>query len=198
MYNLTEKDTWKTRVDGLVKDIQVKFTKNDVLYEQFCEEHKLCNLDQQTFKGYLTRWMATSSLIAPHASETIMKILRASARKAAAVCTGAPAEGFKGVAGTACGFTWLSDKFDGIVGVGPQMSALQAIQYTLAPKAKPPVTTKTGGTSKGDPNGGNVDLDVANDKPSYRPITSMDRIGAGIITFTFVGGIIGGVAFATI
>ena len=198
MYNLTGKAKWKTAVDGVLKDIEVKFTKNGVLYEQFCEEHKLCNLDQQTFKGYLTRWMAATSLIAPHTSERIMKILRASAQKAAAVCTGAPAEGFKGVAGTACGFTWLSDKFDGIVGVGPQMSALQAIQYTLVPKAKPPVTTKTGGTSKGNPNAGNTGLDVSNDKPEYKTITAMDKVLAVVITGVMAAGIIGGVAFTVI
>ncbi|CAG7556410.1 unnamed protein product [Fusarium equiseti] len=198
MYNLTGKAKWKTAVDGVLKDIEVKFTKNGVLYEQFCEEHKLCNLDQQTFKGYLTRWMATTSLIAPHTSDRIMKILRASAEKAAAVCTGAPAEGFKGVAGTACGFTWLSDKFDGIVGVGPQMSALQAIQYTLVPKAKPPVTTKTGGTSKGNPNAGNTGLDVSNDKPEYKTITATDKILAVVITGLMAAGIVGGVAFTVI
>ncbi|KAG5798180.1 hypothetical protein H9Q69_002789 [Fusarium xylarioides] len=198
MYNMTGKATWKTRVDGMLEDVKTVFVKNGVIYEQFCEEHKLCNLDQQTFKGYLARWMAATTLVAPHTSECITQTLLSTAKKAAASCSGSPASGFAGKAGTACGFTWLTNGFDGIVGVGPQMSSLQSIMYTLAPKAKAPVTTKTGGTSKGNPGGGQTNMDVDVSKPKYVKITMMDKVGAGAITCMILACVIGGSVFATI
>ncbi|KAF5024882.1 hypothetical protein F66182_3040 [Fusarium sp. NRRL 66182] len=201
MYNLTESDSWKKRADGLIGDIHNMFVKDGVLYEQFCETHKLCTQDQQSFKGYLARWMAATSLVAPHTSQNLTALLKSSAVSAAKSCTGSGEpnpEGYMGPPGTACGFTWLTGKFDESPGVGPQMSGLSAIMYTLIEKATGPVTSKTGGTSKGDPGGGSVDPGEEKGEREFKPITTADKAGAGILTFLFLAGIIGGVSFMAI
>lgn len=149
LYNLTGSDTWKTRVDGLLKTTLAKFVKDGVLYEQFCEPNKLCNNDQQGFKGFLARWLAATAKLVPYAAETIMSVLRTAAQAAAASCTGSPPAGFKGDAGTACGFSWTTKAFDGIVGVPPQMNGVAAMIYPLSAKTAAPFTEKSGGTSKG-------------------------------------------------
>jgi mannan endo-1,6-alpha-mannosidase len=195
MYNLTESGGWKKRSDGLLTDVLNRFVKDEIIYEQFCEPHKQCGQDQQNFKGFLARWLAATSQMDPTTREKIMKLIKASAQAAAKVCTGSPSEGYKGPAGTACGFSWTTGEFDGTVGVGPQMNALSIFQYTLTEGAKPPVTSKTGGTSKGNPGGGNTDMDDDDGKPKLKAITTADKAGAGILTLLFLSGVIGGVSF---
>lgn len=55
-----------------------------------------------------------------------------------------------------------------------------------------PVTAKTGGDSKSNPNAGEGTTDS---KPTYKPITGGDKAGASILTIGFVGGWIGIMAF---
>ncbi|KAM5342442.1 hypothetical protein ACJ41O_013408 [Fusarium nematophilum] len=195
MYNVTEEDKWKTRVSGMIKDISNKFVKDDVVYEQFCEPHKQCNQDQQSFKGYLARWMAATTQVAPFTYETLSALILSSAKAAVAACTGSPDTGFAGHAGTACGYSWTGDdSFDGLVGVGPQMNAMSMVMYTLVSQASAPLTNKTGGTSKGNPDAGNKNSD---DTDKYvRPITTADRAGAGIVTLFIAIGVVSGTAFA--
>ncbi|KAM0297562.1 hypothetical protein HYE67_007263 [Fusarium culmorum] len=194
MYNITSSDKWKKRADGLLDDVFNKFVKNEIIYEQFCEPHKQCSQDQQSFKGYLARWLAATTQLYPETSARIMPLLKTSAQAAAKVCTGS-GDGYKGPAGTACGFSWTTNTFDGSLGVGPQMNALDIFMYTLVGNAKAPYTSKTGGTSKGDPGGGNTDANDNDGTPKRKAITGADKAGAGILTFLFVAGIIGGVSF---
>ncbi|CAM1508247.1 Fc.00g050950.m01.CDS01 [Cosmosporella sp. VM-42] len=196
MYNYTEKATWKTRLDGILKTGQGKFFRDSVMYEPFCEESAQCDNDQQSFKGYYARWLAATAQMAPYTYTTIQPLLKSCAEAAAAVCTGSPSTGFKGLAGTACGFTWLKSTFDSLVGVGPQMNALSAVMYTLLNGADTPVTTDTGGTSKGDPNAGNDDSD--NTKKTEEPITTGGRAGAGILTALVCAGVIAGSVFVLV
>ncbi|KPM37499.1 Mannan endo-1,6-alpha-mannosidase DCW1 [Neonectria ditissima] len=195
MYNLTESDTWKTRVDDMMEDITNKFIKKDVIYEQFCEMSKQCDQDQQSFKGYLARWLAATALVAPYTYKTLSEILLSSAKKAATACSGSPTTGFSGVGGTACGFSWVDGTFDGLIGVGPQMSALQIVMYTLAKQASAPVTDKTGGTSKGDPSGGKINDGSDDEKFGHAKPTMADKVGAGILTCVVIASYVGGMAF---
>ncbi|UPK93215.1 hypothetical protein LCI18_004150 [Fusarium solani-melongenae] len=198
MYNITESDTWKKRVDGVLTNINKKFVKNNVIYEQFCEPSKQCNQDQQNFKGFLARWMAATTQMAPHTYDSVAKLLLSSAKSAVGVCNGSPATGYRGPAGTACGFSWLTGAYDGIVGVGPQMSALSIFMYTLVDKVSSPVTKKTGGTSKGDPNAGDTTTGDRDGKKTYSAITMTDKAGAGIVTFLIAAGVVCGTAFTVI
>jgi mannan endo-1,6-alpha-mannosidase len=78
------------------------------------------------------------------------------------------------------------------------MNALSILMYTLVESAKGPVTSKTGGTSKGNPGGGNTDINDNDGTPPLKDITTADKAGAGILTFLFLAGVIGGVSFLVI
>ncbi|PNY25314.1 Mannan endo-1,6-alpha-mannosidase DCW1 [Tolypocladium capitatum] len=193
MYNISGDGTWKQRLDGLLKETQARFVKDGILYEEFCEPNKVCNNDQEGFKGFLARWLAQTTRLAPYTTESIAPVLKATARAAAAACTGSPPTGYKGPAGTACGFSWLNNgAFDGVVGVPSQMDGLAAMIAPLAERGRAPFTAKTGGTSKGNPGAGSGEQ---RDPRAMRPITAADRFGAGLITLLFVVAVMGGTAF---
>ncbi|PFH58517.1 hypothetical protein XA68_13581 [Ophiocordyceps unilateralis] len=197
MSDVTKNDTWKQRRDGLLRESLSRFSKDQILFEESCEGAKSCNNDQQSFKGFLARWLASTVRMAPETADTIMPVLRTTAQAAAASCSGtpppdAPPVGFKGLPGTACGFSWLQKSFDGIIGVPPQMSSLAALIYPLAQKAPAPVTEKTGGTSKGDVNAGSG---KQKDPTALKPITTADRVGAGFLTLFMVAGSLGWTTF---
>lgn len=192
MYNMTGDDAWKQRVEGILKEIMARMVKNNVAYEEFCEARKGCNVDQQSFKGYLVRWLAQTAQLVPSTQQTIAPVLRSTAQAAGGACSGSPAQGFKGMAGTACGFSWIGSGFDGIVGVTPQMSAVAALIAPLAETAQGPVTAKTGGTSKGNPQAGSG---KQKDPRELKPITTGDKVAAGFITMLLLVGVVGSTAF---
>lgn len=103
-----------------------------------------------------------------------MPKLRASAKAAAEQCNGPD---------NACGLRWNQhSKYNGKTGVGEQMAAMNIFQVHLIDRVKPRVTNTTGGTSQGDPDAGTGTSDevaVGLDGP---PITTGDRVGAGILT----------------
>lgn len=53
------------------------------MQEVTCEPSRNCNIDQQTFKAYLSRWMAASVKVAPFTHDKIMPLIAASAEAAA-------------------------------------------------------------------------------------------------------------------
>jgi mannan endo-1,6-alpha-mannosidase len=138
--------------------------------EVACED-SVCNVDQRSFKAYLSRWMAASTKVAPFISDTIMGRLKTSATAAVKTCTG-------GADGSQCGLKWTLGAFAGDVGVGETMSVLDVTQSMLAPYSDGPVTAKTGGTSEGDPNAGTQTTTVV----APDAISTSDRAGAGILT----------------
>ncbi|TKX18501.1 mannan endo-1,6-alpha-mannosidase [Elsinoe australis] len=185
MYNQTESDVWKDRVQQTWDASKVFFTgtNNQIMYEVACEPSANCNVDQQSFKAYLARWMAASLKVAPFLRDQMMPYLVASANAAAQSCVG-------GTDGITCGTRWDASGWDGLYGVGQQMSALETIQSTLIDSAPGPLSNITGGTSQGDNTAGSGgDRDPS--QPD-RPITTGDRAGAGIITFLILVGLLGG------
>ncbi|GAW19033.1 hypothetical protein ANO14919_085170 [Xylariales sp. No.14919] len=199
MYNATGgSDKWAQRTQGLMgRTIEVFFNAEGIPTEHSCEPFNQCNIDQQSFKGYLMRWMAASSQMAPFAFDTLMPLVQSTGAAAALQCSGSPAAAsqFKGDPGTACGFKWTEKaNFDGLVGVGEQMSALSAIQYTLVKKAevsKAPVTASTGGTSIGNVNAGQMGSGL----PQLPPITMGERVAAGFATTAILFSVLGGSFF---
>jgi mannan endo-1,6-alpha-mannosidase len=190
MYNITHgSDKWKGRVQGLLGETQGFFFNNSIMVEVACESVHMCDIDQQSFKGYLVRWLAGTTQMAPFTFDTIMPLLKVNAMAAANACSGWPTTGFSGNPGTACGFKWTVGGFDGWVGVGEQMNALSAIMYTLVTRVSTPVTATTGGTSQGNPNAG-----TQTNPPIQQlaPITTGERLAAGLLTtaalFSFIGG----------
>lgn len=165
------------------------FFKDNVMYEAACEEIAVgCDTDEQTFKAYLSRWMAATTKVAPFTEPTIMKYITTSAQAAAQQCDG-------GASGRACGEHWTAGStYDGKYGVGEQMSALSVIQATLIGSAPELVTNNTGGTSEGNSAGGSGST-TSKDGPVDTPVTSGDRAGAGLLTAVMVAGVLGGVGF---
>ncbi|KAF5859218.1 hydrolase 76 protein [Aspergillus alliaceus] len=174
MYNLTNGDPiWRERTERILNATKVFFTK-DVMYERACESVNTCEVDQRSFKGYLARWMAATTQMAPFTIDEVMPKLRASARAAAKTCTGGSDQ-------SSCGLKWTSEKWDGSDDVGIQMAALEVIQSILVGDVDPPVTDNTGGTSRGDPSGGSKSEDPQTHSLTGS-ITAADRAGAGILT----------------
>ncbi|KAH7093074.1 glycosyl hydrolase family 76-domain-containing protein [Paraphoma chrysanthemicola] len=133
MFDYTGGDsTWKDRTSGFLKHAELLFFRpfensTDIMYEWACEtgeSGRHCNLDQQSFKAYLSRFMAKTAVMAPFTKDTITKYLKASAIGAAKACSG-------GASGTTCGSKWYTGSWDGTSGVGQQLSALEITQALL-------------------------------------------------------------------
>jgi mannan endo-1,6-alpha-mannosidase len=150
--------------DGIMKDI--------------CEQNNACDVDQHSFKAYLSRWMAAATQMAPFTYETTAPLLLSSAKAAVAQCTGQPN-------GTACGLKWyLNGTWDGTTGVGQQMAALEVVLGTMVGHATAAVTNSTGGTSASNPTAG---YNASNVPPGDQitPPTKADRAGAWFLTGLF-------------
>ncbi|KAL2074012.1 hypothetical protein VTL71DRAFT_7790 [Oculimacula yallundae] len=188
MYEFTnQSSTWQTRLEGLLNSTDI-FFKDGIMYESACETVKTtgtCNTDQQSFKAYLSRWMAATAKLVPAYHDTIMKLLKPSAKAAAAQCSG-------GTDGMTCGEHWYQP-YDGLYGLGQQMSALSVVQSMLIDEAPALATNGNGGTSKGD-----VDAGKKGDAsgPVSKPVTTGDRAGAGILTAMVLSGLLGGTSLA--
>lgn len=162
------------------------------MFEIACEPRANCNVDQLSFKAYLTRWMAGTAKVAPQHYDAIMKRLRGSAIAAAKQCTG-------GAKGITCGTRWYEDGWDGTYGVGQQMNALEIFQTNLEDQVAGPLSNSTGGTSKGNPSAGTGPDSASGGggggggrAGSSNPITGGDRAGAGILTALVVVFVLGG------
>jgi mannan endo-1,6-alpha-mannosidase len=132
-----------------------------------------CTTDQLSFKGYLHRWMAASTQIAPFTHDTIMATLQTSAAAAVKSCQG-------GTNGRQCGFRWSTGNYDGLTGAGQEMSVLGALSSLLVDEevVTAPLTSSNGGTSVGNPGAGS--LPSAFSPPP--PVTTADRAGASVLT----------------
>jgi mannan endo-1,6-alpha-mannosidase len=186
MYNFTESDEWKDRLDNLIDATIDEFFPDDIAFEVNCETHQgACSPDMLSFKGYVHRWLAVVTQIAPHTQEKLRPILRTSAEAAARQCTG-------GESGRACGFYWSGGEFvdvavDKTSGAGEAMNVLAAVSSLLIDEADPPATNTTGGISQGNPNAGGAGN---NGQEPLKPITTGDRAGAAILTILILGGAI--------
>lgn len=159
------------------------FFPNDTATEVCCElvDHVQCNTDQLSFKGYLHRWMATTTQIAPVVYDQVFQILKTSATAAITSC-GDGVDNGHGVSTATCGFRWNMGSYDGNTGAGQQMNVLGALVSMLVAaepqKAAPPVTNSTGGTSVGNSNAGNQ----PNILQPPAPVATKDQVGAGLLT----------------
>ncbi|KAE8376056.1 glycosyl hydrolase family 76-domain-containing protein [Aspergillus bertholletiae] len=190
MYNMTEKETWKTAVDGLLGvTLNTFFPKsfNYIMSEVLCEPNEVCNDNEILFKGLVTGWLAFVALLVPSTYDQILPKLQASAQGAAASCSG--------MSNNTCGVRWHESKWDGWVGMEEQISATDILTSVLVTEKKGggPLTSTTGGNSTSDPNAGSGD-GSSSDKSQLKPITTGDKAGAGIVTVIIVaiwGGLVG-------
>lgn len=178
MYNFTEGDSvWGNRTQKILDSSNETFFNDSIMYERACEPVNTCQVDQRSFKGYLARWMAATTQIAPFTYDKVMPLLRSTADAAAQTCTG-------GDDGTSCGMKWMEKRWHGEQDVGIQMAVLEVIQSTLIARVDPPVTRDHGGTSKGNPAGGAQPFDPRPESPAV-DVTTGDKAGAGVLTAVF-------------
>lgn len=191
MYNMTGEAIWKERLDLLLDGVKVFFQgPNDmIMTEVACEPVNRCNLDQQSFKAYLSRWLASATKWVPETYDFIMPYLRASAEAAISECTG-------GDNGRLCGLHWHNSTWDGTSGVGQQMNVAEVVMGCMVKERGAAKTAKTGGTSKSNPGGGGGDIGrTVPEGMSYRPLHAGDIAGAAILTVLVAGGFIAGIFF---
>lgn len=156
--------------------------------EVACEPNQMCDRNQRCFKAFLSTWLAFLTTVAPYTTEDIIPKLQASALGAARQCSGGDDKKH-------CGRRWYQEEWDGYKGLEEQMSALGIMSVAMMPhstKNQAPLTSKTGGKSKGDPNAGSGHGDESEE---LRPISTGDRAGAGIATVVFMGGWLAAVTF---
>jgi mannan endo-1,6-alpha-mannosidase len=168
-------------IDNIIETASGVFFPEGVMKEVACEDNGKCDVDQRSFKAYLSRWTAATIKLAPWTKERLEPLLRSSAQKAIATCSG-------GADQQQCGLRWTTGAFDGSVGVGEQMAVLEVMQSTLIDTVLGPKTASTGGTSKGDPGaggGGKAQIE-------YDNVTTGDKVGAAIATLIIIGAMFGG------
>ncbi|KAM3451346.1 hypothetical protein MY3296_005387 [Beauveria thailandica] len=192
MYNYTESRAWKDRLDGLIWGSKVFFVgdNEDIMSEVACEPVDRCNIDQQSFKAYLSRWLAAATKWAPDTYDTVIPYLRASAKAAVNQCVG-------GNNGRMCGMKWARNegKYDGSTGVGQQMAALEVLLSTMIKNRDPPLRADTGGTSKGDVNAGSGDIGRKDPVATFAPPTAAMKAAAAFITLAILGGLAGAIVW---
>jgi mannan endo-1,6-alpha-mannosidase len=195
MYAYTNNSqTWLDRATRILTATEKTFfvdstdgtQKKNIMSETACEAVQKCNIDQQSFKAYLSRWLAATTRLIPDLKTRIMPLLESSALAAAKSCVD------KGAEGAACGTRWFELSFDGLTGVGQQMSALEVMQANLIESA-PELKDNSTGTSLSDPNAG-----LGHDRSSEAAevnVTTGGTAGAAILTVLFCGGVLGAMWF---
>lgn len=186
-----QSDLWKTRVEKIIAGLDYFFPNgNNIMSDVACEPTDTCNIDQRSFKAYLSRLMAATAQIAPFTHDTLMPKLRASAQAAALQCSGP---------NNACGLRWTEGaNYDGKTGVGEQMAAMEVFQTNLVDHVEKRVTTDTGGISQGNPDAGKDSSDKAYVGGFDNAITRADRAGAWILTVLVMVLTFGGVWFMVV
>ncbi|KAI0539783.1 family 76 glycoside hydrolase [Xylaria digitata] len=189
MYNQTQNETWKERLDGMAKGVvRVFFAQDGIAFEPSCEPAPgTCNSDMESYRGYMHRWMANTIQLAPHLYNTLMPVLKTSAAAGVKQCTG-------GDNGRMCGFHWTSGTYDGLKSASLEMNVLGALTALIMPSVAAPLTNTTGGTSKGDPDAGQAKTEL----PTFAPITTGDKAGASILTILIVTGALSAFAWMSL
>lgn len=110
MWNHTNSTEWRERTEGIWNASATNFfSEGKVMYE-VCEATSQCDTDQQSFKAYLARFMASSTKAAPWLYDMVEPYLQASATAAAQQCDG-------GTDGITCGLRWtMNTTWDGSYG----------------------------------------------------------------------------------
>lgn len=188
MYNITSDEKWFNRTAELLRGSSVFFINNEIMYEAACQTLNNCNNDQRSFKAYFSRFLGLTAVMVPETASTIRGWLVASANAAAQSCSG-------GFDGHTCGLNWNYTGWDGMYGLGEQMSALEVMQNLLFDQRPAPYTAFDGGSSIGNPASGYA---TALTDATPLDITAGDKAGAGIITAVIGVSLIGSAVWLVI
>lgn len=141
LYNATGEQFWDNELGlflGGLEHYMVNTTGGNTLYEYQCEKWQRCNNDQRAFRAVVARTLGEIYQLAPQYSERVLALIDSSAAGAAASCSG-------GSDGKTCGINWGINGWDGLYGLGEQISALEIIQNSLIPQVPPPCEEDTCG-----------------------------------------------------
>ncbi|KAJ5171152.1 Six-hairpin glycosidase [Penicillium coprophilum] len=192
MYNITDgSDVWRERIEGIISALGTFFPNSQDIMAQPCERGK-CDLNSRSFKAYLARFMGATIPLAPFADQLLRSKIQTSAIAAAEQCNGPD---------NACGLIWTDHAdYKSTTGIGEQMAALEIFKANLVHTAEAPVTSKSGGTSKGNSATGEDDGSEGTKQNDIRTraIEGSDKPGAGILTVLAVLIPIGAAAFMLI
>ncbi|KAL6720346.1 hydrolase 76 protein [Lecanora helva] len=162
MYNITNGSSqWKDRVQGLLSALSVFTKKQNIIQEVACEPQGTCNYDQFSYKGIAAQWLGSTMQVAPFTSDTITPILQASAKGAAASCSGGDNK-------TSCGSDWTVAKHNQKTGFGQELSALNVIVANLAANSPAPSNANST-TSASNSGGSNSTSPSGSPTPSASP-----------------------------
>ncbi|KAG7191736.1 mannan endo-1 [Scheffersomyces spartinae] len=184
LYNATGDDIWLTRTQD-IWSASSYFFNNSVLTETTCAPYH-CNNDQRSFRCLFARCARLTMLLVPEMYDDIYKLMKTSAEAAAQSCSG-------GTDGVTCGLDWSVHGWDGVYGLGEQMSALETIlSMVVGIKSvdSAPYTSTDGGSSASNPEAGLNTVDHTNQ--NQITVTGKDKAGAGIITAVCLGVILAG------
>ncbi|MCJ1411721.1 hydrolase 76 protein [Ptychographa xylographoides] len=128
--NITTDDSpWANRTAGFLQVANNLFfspytNATNIMFEAQCEKTNTCNTDQFSFKAYESRWLYATAKMLPYFETDVLNLMVPTAQAAAQSCSG-------GSNGRTCGTRWWYEGWDGAVGLGQQMSALEAIHGLL-------------------------------------------------------------------
>jgi predicted alpha-1,6-mannanase (GH76 family) len=198
MYNYTNgADKWRDAINRHLNKTTDQFFPQYYkgIMTEICEAKELCNTDQKSFKAYFSRWLGVCMQMAPFTHDLIMPHIQTSAKAAAQTCVG-PSQ--HGAGNYACGMRWWWNGFDGVQGVGQQMTALNTITVLNVDRVPPPYSSDTGGSSKGDPSLGSGSVDDDIPQLDISPATTGDKAGAAILTILVVAFVVGGAGWMVV
>jgi mannan endo-1,6-alpha-mannosidase len=167
---------WQSRIQTLTGSLIKTFFPQKVAFEAACETSRACTVDMLSFKGYVLRWLAVVTQVAPFTKDTIIPVITESASAAVKQCTG-------GSTGRRCGFYWSGGGYlePSSSGAGEQMNVLSAVSSLLITEAKAPATASTSTLSGPGSSTGNT-------PPSTTTPSSAHRTGLNIFAvLTAVG-----------
>lgn len=129
-------------------------------------------------KVYLTRYLASISLLALFTAGSVGTFLRISAIGAAATCTTGPY-------GNMCGFKWYINGSDGTSGLGQQLSAVEVMYALLVNLTKPPMRFKNFRTQSEQTAVRSLPLLQAPPSSTTKPLYDADNEASKISGFLF-------------
>lgn len=183
LYNVSGNETW---LDGAQDIISASsyFFNNSIMTETTCAASSSCNNDQRSFRSLFARTLGlTASLMPDFRDQILDDWLLPSAKAAAASCSG-------GDDHITCGENWSVDGYDGMYGLGEQISAGETIM-ALITSNHGPLTPATGALSSGsNVDAGNLTATITN--ANQLDISTKDKAGAAILTAVVLGSLLGG------
>jgi mannan endo-1,6-alpha-mannosidase len=173
MYNFTQDDVWLDRVNELWGASKYFFI-NNIMTETTCAVHNNCNNDQRSFRCLFARCLSLTAIMAPSMYDEIMHYMETSAVAAAQSCSG-------GSDGVTCGLNWGVSGWDGVYGLGEQMSALETVMSLINHDVPAPyMAGKEGVNATSDPFAGLNGNNSTN--KNLINVTGKDKAGAGVLT----------------